>query len=62
MAAEKKDKQPNGKKDRRKDPKPRRRLVDLTLKPGTDRRGNKGRRKTDLVPSTERPCDGKKEE
>ena len=59
MDAKSSEKRPDGKPERRKSSRPRRRLVDLTLKAGTDRRKTKeDRRKTDLDLTTERRSDG----
>ena len=61
MTTETKEKPWDGKMERRKGKRPRRRLVDLTLTRGTDRRETKkDRRKEGNDQATERP--GEKEE
>ena len=60
MNTENNDKKRNGRTEQRKSKRPRRRLVDLTLKPGTDRREVKeDRRKenTDLVTGRSKSSD-----
>ena len=63
MDADSKDKPWDGKTERRKEGRGRRRLVDLTRMAGTDRREKKGRRKGDQPndTATERPDKKNKE-
>ena len=71
MTTESKDKKADSRGEQRRSERPRRRLVDLTLMAGTDRRERKGdRRKSDLEDTaerlsneaTERPADETNEE
>jgi len=58
MTADSNEKKPDSETDRRKKKRPRRRLVDLTLAPGTNKReGEKDRRQVTLGETTEGPED-----